>query len=201
MTNNELEKILIWAQNNSQKGFTWNDLVKKFNFDEAKLSFIKQRLRSGMNKNNWLVDDLISIGNETRLSITQKGCETLNNLQSQKSPLYNILHNPWVVGIGLFILGPALNKALSYFGLMKISYWAVFGVIAIVLLLFYWRTRNAVWGGLTIGLIVGIAISFVSIFQGVNFDWHILGKSAVIGTVSGFVAELLGKLSGFLKRK
>jgi len=79
--------------------------------------------------------------------------------------------------------------------------WIILGIVAIVLLIIYWRSRNAVWGGLTIGIIAGFIIAIFFIFKGNEFPWYIIGKVAVSGVMIGFAAELLGKLSDFIKRK
>lgn len=71
-----------------------------------------------------------------------------------------------------------------------LNIWTILGVISAVLLIVYWGNRNAVWGGLTIGIIIGLAISLFS-----GFDLSVVGKGAVVGTMLGFVAELLGKIS------
>jgi len=76
--------------------------------------------------------------------------------------------------------------------------WQILGIVAIVLLVIFWKNKNAVWGGLTLGIIIGIIIA---IFYGNGFDWHIIGKSAISGTILGFIAELLGKGSDLLKKK
>ena len=76
--------------------------------------------------------------------------------------------------------------------------WIVLSAIATIsLIAFFIRGRNAVWGGATIGLIVGIIVSLV----GDGFNWSIIWKGIVIGALLGLVAELLGKLSDRLKRK
>ncbi|MDD5749469.1 MAG: hypothetical protein PHO91_01620 [Patescibacteria group bacterium] len=72
--------------------------------------------------------------------------------------------------------------------------WIILGVIAIILLLMYWKSKNAVWGGLTLGIIIGAIISLALKFQGNNFNWLILLKGAIVGILSGFIAELLSKL-------
>lgn len=79
--------------------------------------------------------------------------------------------------------------------------WKILGVASFVLLILYWRTRNAVWGGLTIGVIIGFIIAILNLFKGNGFSWFIIGKSAIYGTIIGFAAELLGKISDFLKKK
>lgn len=70
------------------------------------------------------------------------------------------------------------------------SIWIILGIVTVILLMFFWRTRNAVWGGFTIGIIIGL---IVALFSG--FDWYMVVKGAISGTIVGFGAELLGKFS------
>lgn len=77
-----------------------------------------------------------------------------------------------------------------------LNIWTILGVVTIILLAVYWGSRNAVWGGFTIGIIVGL---FIAIFS--NFDWWIVGKSATLGTIIGFAAELLGKISDKMRNR
>ena len=77
--------------------------------------------------------------------------------------------------------------------------WYVLGGIVAVLLLFFFRGRNAVWGGFTAGLVGGLGLATFFVFRGEGFEWSILGKSAIIGTLVGFATELLGKLGNRLK--
>ena len=44
-----------------------------------------------------------------------------------------------------------------------------------------------------------VAIFFV--FKGSGFNWYIIGKGAIRGTILGFIAELLGMASDFIKKK
>ncbi|EKD86568.1 MAG: hypothetical protein ACD_37C00234G0007 [uncultured bacterium] len=67
--------------------------------------------------------------------------------------------------------------------------WIVLGVIAIILLVIYWRGKNAIWGGLTIGIIIGLLISILP-----EFNWSVVWKSAILGIFVGFGAESLGKI-------
>lgn len=66
--------------------------------------------------------------------------------------------------------------------------------MAVVLLIIFWRKRNAVWSGLMIGIAVGIMITLFYLFKGNKFDWFILGKNTIVGIILGFIAELLGKI-------
>lgn len=73
--------------------------------------------------------------------------------------------------------------------------WKILGVISIILLIIYWRKRNAVWGGLAIGIVVGFLVVIFSVFMGSGFNWFTISKVAILGTIMGFVAELLGRVS------
>ena len=79
--------------------------------------------------------------------------------------------------------------------------WTILGIITIVLLIIFWRKRNAVWGGLTIGIIIGFIFTIFYLFQGSGFDWFIIGKGAILGTMIGFITELLGKISNLVRKK
>jgi len=83
---------------------------------------------------------------------------------------------------------------------MTYDIWVILGIVAVVLLIAFRQRQNAVWGGLTLGIIIGFIIAIIFVFKGSGFDWLIIGKSAIIGTMLGFVAELLGKLSDLIRR-
>ena len=76
--------------------------------------------------------------------------------------------------------------------------WTILSIVALIMLiLFFLKGPNSVWGGATIGLIAGIVIVFI----GDGFNWLIIYKSIVIGILIGGVAELLGLISSKLKSK
>lgn len=79
--------------------------------------------------------------------------------------------------------------------------WILLGIIAAILLVVFWNRRNAVWGGLTLGIVIGFIVAIFLTFRGSGFDWFLIGKIAIVGTLLGFIAELLGKVSDYLKRK
>lgn len=79
--------------------------------------------------------------------------------------------------------------------------WKILAIITVVLLIGFWRRRNAVWGGFTAGMVIGFIVAIVFVFQDKGFDWFIIGKAAILGTMVGFIAELLGKVADLLKRK
>ena len=74
--------------------------------------------------------------------------------------------------------------------------WIILGAASLILLAFYWNTRNAVWGGLIAGIIIGVLWKFIG-----GTDWYIVFKATTVATLLGFGAELLGMLSDYLKRK
>ena len=68
-------------------------------------------------------------------------------------------------------------------------------IVAIVLLVLHWGGRNAVWGGATLGVIVGFIISLIT------EDWNPLAISFVVGTFAGTIFEWVGKSAVALKHK
>ena len=78
--------------------------------------------------------------------------------------------------------------------------WKILGVISVALLLVFWKKRSAVWGGLIPGAIVGLFVAIYFVIRGRGFDWLIIGKGAIVGTLLGFITELLGKASDLIKR-
>jgi hypothetical protein len=81
---------------------------------------------------------------------------------------------------------------------MNFDTWTIIGIVVVILLIIFWRGRNAIWGGLTLGIIVGFIIT---IFNEGGFDWSLVVRGAILGTIIGFGAELLGKFSDFLKKR
>ena len=86
--------------------------------------------------------------------------------------------------------------------LMIQTMWTILTIIAGISILFYWRGgRNAVWGGITFGLIVGLIVAIVYAILGNGFHWSIIGKGIVVCVLLGVGADWLGKLSDYLKKK
>jgi hypothetical protein len=55
---------------------------------------------------------------------------------------------------------------------------------------FFFRGQNAVWGGATLGAIIGVIVAFFR----PEFEWAIVGQASVIGAFIGLVAEALGAI-------
>jgi hypothetical protein len=79
--------------------------------------------------------------------------------------------------------------------------WYILGVIAIISLVVYWRKRGAVWGGLTIGVFIGLIVSIFYLLKGKGFSWVTIGKGAILGPIAGLFAELLGMAGDYFKKK
>jgi hypothetical protein len=89
--------------------------------------------------------------------------------------------------------GTSLEAAKDIEG--EIKMWKVLGVIAAILLIINFRKgQNSVWGGLSLGVIVGLIIAVVLAFMGNGFNWLVILKTITIGTIVGFLADLLGKV-------
>lgn len=75
--------------------------------------------------------------------------------------------------------------------------WIILGVISVILLIIsFSRGRNAIWGGLTLGIIVGLVTAIIYGAMG-RPDWLILVKGGIIGVLVGFIFEIIA----FLARK
>jgi Na+/proline symporter len=85
--------------------------------------------------------------------------------------------------------------------MINVSIWTILGVLTVILLVVYWRKRNAVWGGLTAGIIISIIVAIFNLFKGSGFNWSIVGKGAIIGVLIGFATEILGQISGLIRPK
>lgn len=75
-------------------------------------------------------------------------------------------------------------------------WWIVSAIGIAALKIFFFRGKNAVWGGATIGLLVGFVVAVIQ----PGFDWFTLGQATVIGAFVGLIAEILGSIGDRLKR-
>lgn len=80
--------------------------------------------------------------------------------------------------------------------------WQVLGFIAVILSIIYFRKgRNAVWGGLTIGAIVGLIIAVILAFRSKGFNLYVILKAITVGIIVGFLAELLDEIPKLIKKQ
>ncbi|MDD5454899.1 MAG: hypothetical protein PHW62_05335 [Candidatus Ratteibacteria bacterium] len=79
--------------------------------------------------------------------------------------------------------------------------WIVLTIISAISLILYWKGPNSIWGGLTLGVVVGFIWNIVSAIQGDGFHWSIIGKCVVVGVLLGVVADWLGRFSDYMRKK
>jgi hypothetical protein len=75
-------------------------------------------------------------------------------------------------------------------------WWVISAVGIAALKLFFSRGRNAVWGGATLGALVGLALVLIR----PGHDLDVVGRGIVIGAAAGLIAEFLGLIGDRLKR-
>jgi ABC-type uncharacterized transport system permease subunit len=73
--------------------------------------------------------------------------------------------------------------------------WYALAILSFVLLIIFWTKRNAVWGGFSFGIFIGFIISIIFAIIGKGFQLSVIVKGAIIGVMSGFISELIMKLS------
>jgi len=76
-----------------------------------------------------------------------------------------------------------------------LTIWNILGIIAIILLILLSKSKNAVWGGLAGGIIVGLVIAIIYSFKGNGFPWVILMKAAIVGILAGSAVVFIARLS------
>lgn len=75
--------------------------------------------------------------------------------------------------------------------------WDILGIVAILcLLISFGIGKNAIWGALTLAVIVGLAIC---IFRG--FEWLFYKKVLIIGVLAGAFFEFAYRLTIWLRKK
>jgi len=74
--------------------------------------------------------------------------------------------------------------------------WVIVAVAALILLVVFWRGWIAVWGGATIGTVVGVLWKLIG-----RTDWNTVIKVAAVGTLLGFGADSLGRIANRLRSK
>lgn len=77
--------------------------------------------------------------------------------------------------------------------------WTALGVISVIALFLFWKGRNAVWGGLTFGVVIGIVLTLANPILGNGFSLRPLGKAAVVGILLGLLAEMLGRAADAIR--
>ena len=72
-----------------------------------------------------------------------------------------------------------------------INIWNILGIVSVILLVLLAKRKNAVWGGLAGGIVVGLILAIIYSFKGNGFPWVILMKAAIIGILAGSLFVLI----------
>lgn len=75
--------------------------------------------------------------------------------------------------------------------------WKILAIIALVFLFVFWKRKNSIWGGLTLGLVIGLIIAIFSN----KFNWYTILKAGILGVLLGAFAELLSKIGEIIKKR
>jgi hypothetical protein len=79
--------------------------------------------------------------------------------------------------------------------------WLVLAGIALISLILFFRGPNAVWGGLTLGTLVGFLLAMIAFIRAGQFPWSTVGKSIMVGILLGLAAEIVGRLANRAKAR
>jgi len=79
--------------------------------------------------------------------------------------------------------------------------WLVLGIVAFVSLIIYWSKRGAVWGGLTLGIVLGFFVAIYFLITGRGFSWISWVRCAIVATLVGVLADWLGKGSDLMRKQ
>lgn len=66
---------------------------------------------------------------------------------------------------------------------------AILTIVALVLLVLHWRGPNAVWGGATLGIMVGLIVALLA------KDWSRLALIFSVGIFVGTLFEWIGRIA------
>lgn len=73
--------------------------------------------------------------------------------------------------------------------------WNVITILAVVaLLLSFKKGRNSVWGGFTLGIILGLVIAVIYFFKENTFNWSIIKRTIAICVLVGFFFDIFYRL-------
>jgi hypothetical protein len=74
--------------------------------------------------------------------------------------------------------------------------WNILFVIAVIALIAtFFSGQNIVWGGLAIGIVIGIIIALIYLISGEVFNLQIVKRSAIIGTLASLLFEVFTKVA------
>jgi len=69
-------------------------------------------------------------------------------------------------------------------------FWQIGYIVAILMLLLYWDGPNAIWGGASLGFLIGVVVALFCD----GFDWWLVAKSVAVTILIGTVVEFVYRL-------
>jgi hypothetical protein len=80
--------------------------------------------------------------------------------------------------------------------MLGLDIWTALGILALVcLIVSFVIGKNAIWGGLTMGIIVALIVGVINLIMGNGFKWVLLKKILIIAVLAGGFFEVVGRLS------
>lgn len=80
--------------------------------------------------------------------------------------------------------------------MLGLDIWTALGILALVcLIVSFVIGKNAIWGGLTMGIIVALIVGLINLIMGNGFKWVLLKKILIIAVLAGGFFEVVGRLS------
>lgn len=77
--------------------------------------------------------------------------------------------------------------------------WDILGIIAILtLIVSFFIGKNAIWGALTLAILICVVTIIVNLIQGLILNWSLYRKIGTVVILIGALFELVGR---FAKRK
>lgn len=79
--------------------------------------------------------------------------------------------------------------------MQSMNIWTGLGIVALACLLIFAKGKNAVWGGCTIGAVLGLVAAGVGRFLRGTFSWVLVGRVTICFVLLGAILEVASKLS------
>lgn len=72
--------------------------------------------------------------------------------------------------------------------------WIILGFISVISLIYTFVVgKNSIWSGCLVGIFIGLILAARYYFQGAGFDWLILVKGGITGSMAGIVFSFFAK--------
>lgn len=83
-----------------------------------------------------------------------------------------------------------------------LNIWDILAIIAIIsLIVSFGIGRNAIWGGISIGIIIYLVILVINLISGDGFNWILYKKVLITYVLAGALFEIIGRAFSLLGKK